>query len=102
VIDEAYQPFAIDTWMGRLDTRPNLLVMRTVSKLGLAGIRLGYAAAAPAWIDQLEKVRPPYNVNVLTEAAALFALDRLDAFDEQARRVRADRETLAARLAAGV
>jgi histidinol-phosphate aminotransferase len=52
-------------------------VLRTVSKLGLAGVRLGYMAGAPDWIEQIEKVRPPYNVNVLTEAAALFALEHL-------------------------
>jgi len=100
VLDEAYQPFALDSWMPRLPAYPNLLVMRTVSKLGLAGIRLGYLAGARPWLDQLEKVRPPYNVSVLTEAAAEFALEHLQVLDEQAARIRADREVLAARLAA--
>jgi histidinol-phosphate aminotransferase len=99
VIDEAYQPFALSTWMPRLPEFPNLLVMRTVSKLGLAGIRLGYLAGAAPWLEQLEKVRPPYNVSVLTEAAALFALEHLETLDAQAARIRADRETLAAALA---
>ncbi len=56
----------------------NVVVMRTVSKLGLAGIRLGYLAGARAWIDEIDKVRPPYNVNVLTQAAAEFLLDHVD------------------------
>ncbi|MCD6734247.1 MAG: histidinol-phosphate transaminase [Burkholderiaceae bacterium] len=95
VIDEAYQPFAIDSWLPRLPQYPNLAVLRTVSKLGLAGLRLGYLCAARPWLDELEKLRPPYNVNVLTEAAARFALEHLDVFEEQAARLRADREALA-------
>ena len=54
VIDEAYQPFAEDTFMGRLGRHTNMLVMRTVSKLGLAGLRLGFLAGAPQWIEELE------------------------------------------------
>ena len=100
VIDEAYQPFAQASWMSRLPEFDQLLVMRTVSKLGLAGIRLGYMAAAPAWLEQLEKVRPPYNVNVLTEAAALFMLELVDVLDAQAAQLRADREALAHALGA--
>jgi len=98
VVDEAYQPFAQASWMPRLPGNPNLLVMRTVSKLGLAGLRLGYLAGAPAWLDEFEKLRPPYNVNVLTETAALFALEHVGVLDEQAARLRASREWLAAEL----
>jgi len=100
VVDEAYQPFAQRSWMSRLPRHPNLIVMRTVSKLGLAGIRLGYVAAARPWLDELEKVRPPYNVGVLNEAAAEFALEHLDVLDAQAAAIRADRDVLAARLVA--
>ena len=98
VIDEAYQPFAIDSWMPRLPRHPNLAVLRTVSKLGLAGLRLGYLAASAPWLSELEKLRPPYNVNVLTEAAARFALEHLDVFEGQAAQLRADREWLAQAL----
>lgn len=100
VIDEAYQPFARKTWMPRLPEFPNLLVMRTVSKLGLAGIRLGYVAGSADWLDQLDKVRPPYNVNVLTQACAEFMLDHLDVLDAQAAELRAERTRLAAAVAA--
>lgn len=100
VVDEAYQPFAQDTWMPRLAGFGNLLVMRTVSKLGLAGIRLGYLAGAPEWLSQIDKVRPPYNVNVLTEATALFVLEHVDVLDQQAAQLRAERATVASALAA--
>jgi histidinol-phosphate aminotransferase len=84
--------------MPHLPRRPNLLVMRTLSKLGLAGIRLGYLAADRAWINELDKVRPPYNVNALTLAAADFMLDHLDALNDQAARLRAERDRVAAAL----
>ncbi|WP_087721575.1 histidinol-phosphate transaminase [Pandoraea sp. PE-S2T-3] len=100
VIDEAYQPFAGKTWMPRLADFPNVVVMRTVSKLGLAGIRLGYLAGSAQWLDQFDKVRPPYNVNVLTQACAEFMLDHLDVLDAQAAELRAERSRLAAAVAA--
>ena len=100
VVDEAYEPFAQHSFMGRLPEFPNLVVMRTVSKLGLAGIRLGYMSAAPALLEQFEKVRPPYNVNVLTQVAAEFVLDHLDVLNAQAALINTAREELAARLAA--
>jgi len=99
VVDEAYQPFAQKSFMERLPEFANLVVMRTVSKLGLAGIRLGYMSASAGLLEQLEKVRPPYNVNVLTQAAAEFLLDHLPVLDAQAAELRAARERLAAELA---
>jgi histidinol-phosphate aminotransferase len=104
VVDEAYLPFAQDTWLPDLPAHPNLLVLRTLSKLGLAGLRLGYLCAHPSWIAELEKVRPPYNVNVLTLAAVDFLLDHLDALDAQAAQIRAERTRVlrAARAIAGV
>jgi histidinol-phosphate aminotransferase len=100
VLDEAYQPFALETWMDELPRHDHLVVMRTVSKLGLAGIRIGYMAASPRWIAEFDKVRPPYNVSVLDEAAAEFALEHLDALQAQCARIREDRERLGADLAA--
>jgi histidinol-phosphate aminotransferase len=99
VIDEAYQPFSPSSFMGRLASFPNMVVMRTLSKLGLAGIRLGYLAAAPALLEQFDKVRPPYNINVLTQVAAEFALDHVAVLNEQAARLNAARADLAAALA---
>ncbi len=100
VIDEAYLPFAQDTWLPDLATTPNLLVLRTFSKLGLAGLRLGYLCGHPAWIGELDKVRPPYNVNVLTLAAVDFLLDHVGELDRQAGRIRDERGRVLARLRA--
>ncbi|WDD96128.1 histidinol-phosphate transaminase [Burkholderia sp. FERM BP-3421] len=95
VIDEAYQPFAQRSWMPRAAEFDNVVVMRTVSKLGLAGIRLGYLAGPPAWLTQFDKVRPPYNINVLTQAAAELLLDHVEVLDAQAAELRAERTRLA-------
>ena len=99
VVDEAYHVFARRTFMDRLADFDNLMVMRTVSKLGLAGIRLGYAAASPAWIDEMDKVRPPYNVGVLTQAVAERVLDHVDVLESQAAMIREARAGLFDRLA---
>jgi histidinol-phosphate aminotransferase len=98
VVDEAYHVFAQKTLMPRLAEFPNLVVMRTVSKLGLAGIRLGYLAGRPQWIGEFNKVRQVYNVNVLTQAAATFMLERLDVLEEQASRIRDERDRLGKNL----
>ncbi|KMN38022.1 histidinol-phosphate aminotransferase [Chromobacterium sp. LK1] len=99
VVDEAYQAFASDSFMNLAGLRDNLIVMRTLSKLGLAGIRLGYAAGPAAWIQELDKVRPPYNVNVLTQAAARFSLRHIEVFNRQAAELCEERGRLAAGLA---
>jgi len=100
VLDEAYHAFAQKTFMPRLAEFPNLVVMRTVSKLGLAGIRLGYLAGRPEWVEQFNKVRQVYNVNVLTQAAATFMLERLEVLEEQASRIRLERDHLGKALTA--
>jgi histidinol-phosphate aminotransferase len=94
VVDEAYQPFAQASFMSRLPEFDNLIVMRTVSKLGLAGIRLGYMAAKEAILAEVDKVRPPYNINVLTEATAEFVLQHVAILDAQAAALREQREQL--------
>jgi histidinol-phosphate aminotransferase len=98
VVDEAYLPFAQDTWLPALAEHPNMLVLRTLSKLGLAGVRLGYLCAHPAWIAEFDKVRPPYNVNVLTLAAVDLLLDHLGELDDQAARIRRERARVLAAL----
>lgn len=100
VVDEAYQPFAQTSFMPRLAEFDNLLVMRTVSKLGLAGIRLGYMSANPVLLREFEKVRPPYNINILTQTAAEFVLDHVAVLDAQAAALRAERARLANALLA--
>ena len=99
VIDEAYQPFSSRTWMPRVGTLPHLLVMRTLSKFGLAGVRLGYLAGPAALIDEIDKVRPPYNIGALNAEATLFAIEHAGEFSRQAALLRAERERLQAALA---
>ena len=95
VIDEAYSPFTDHSFMARLGEHPNLVVMRTLSKLGLAGLRLGYLAGPRDWLEEFHKVRMPYNINVLTQAAATFALTRgWPVLQEQTEAIRAERARL--------
>jgi len=94
IVDEAYAPFTRASFLPRLGDWPNLLVMRTVSKMGLAGLRLGYLAGPAEWIEQIDKTRLPYNINVLTQASAAFALRHLEVFAEQTRQIREERVRL--------
>jgi histidinol-phosphate aminotransferase len=98
VVDEAYTPFALESFLGEVLRYPRLLVLRTVSKMGLAGLRLGWLAGAPAWVRELEKVRLPYNINVLTQRSAELALDHASALEAQTARIREDRQALYAAL----
>jgi len=94
VLDEAYHPFAQASFMDRLREFDNLLVMRTVSKMGLAGLRLGLLCGHPDIISEIDKIRLPYNINVLTQIAAEFVLDNIDVLDRQAKSIRHEREQL--------
>ncbi|MCP5153904.1 MAG: histidinol-phosphate transaminase [Ectothiorhodospiraceae bacterium] len=100
VIDEAYAPFAGVTMVDAALSRPNVVVVRTVSKLGLAGLRLGLLCGQTEWATELEKVRLPYNINILTRASAEFALEHHRVFDRQVARILEDREQLLGRLQA--
>jgi histidinol-phosphate aminotransferase len=94
VVDEAYSAFCDASFMEYLARYEHLLILRTLSKLGLAGLRLGYLVGAPAWLREIDKLRLPYNIGVLTQASAEFALDHYSMLQEQAGRIRADRQTL--------
>ncbi len=74
VIDEAYYVYASDNFLLALDKYPNLIIIRTLSKLGLAGIRLGFLLANKNITKQLNKLRLPYNINSLTQVSAEFFL----------------------------
>lgn len=100
VIDEAYAPFTDASFMSRLEHFDHVLVMRTVSKWGLAGLRLGFLVGPAEWISQLEKIRQPYNINALTQLTAHFALQHYPMFEEQTCRIRADREIVFKQLSA--
>ena len=98
VLDEAYQPFASRHHLGLARQYDHVLVMRTLSKFGLAGARVGYLMGPQAWIDQIDKVRPPYNISTLNAEAALFALEHADEFARQAQIICQERTRLAAAL----
>jgi histidinol-phosphate aminotransferase len=99
IVDEAYAPFTDHSFLPRLGDWPNLMVLRTVSKMGLAGLRLGYLVGAPEWIGEIDKVRLPYNINVLTQASTDFALRHRTVLDEQTAAIRAERTRLFVTLA---
>jgi histidinol-phosphate aminotransferase len=94
VIDEAYHGFSGESFLPRLAGYPNLLVMRTLSKLGLAGLRLGVLMGAERWIRQLDKLRLPYNVNTLTQLIAAVVLDYGSVLTDQAAAIKLERGRL--------
>jgi histidinol-phosphate aminotransferase len=100
IFDEAYQPFSSRTWMQRMAAHEHVLVLRTLSKFGLAGVRLGYLCGASELIAEIDKIRPPYNISVLNCEAALFALDHAEEYARQASLLRQQRHQLQAELAA--
>jgi histidinol-phosphate aminotransferase len=100
VLDEAYLPFSDGSYMDHLAEFPNLVVMRTLSKVGLAGIRLGVLAGHHEWLSEFDKLRLPYNINSLTQATAAFALDHWTVFQQQITAIRQQRARVAEQLAA--
>lgn len=98
VVDEAYYAFAGNSFLPQLGRYANLLVMRTFSKLGMAGLRLGFLAGSKLWLEQLEKLRLPYNVGVLTQAVAEILLQHHEILLQQAEQIKRDRSWLFERL----
>lgn len=94
VLDEAYTAYAGRSFMPRLAEFDNLLVMRTLSKLGLAGLRLGFVAGAKAWIGEFDKIRLPYNINILTQISTEFALEKRKVLESQVESILRDRQYL--------
>jgi len=103
VMDEAYQPFSSRSWLDEIRAQPaanaHVLLMRTLSKFGLAGVRIGYMMGPQALVNEIDKLRPPYNVSVLNAECALFALEHADVFAQQAAVIREQRARLADALA---
>ena len=100
VMDEAYQPFASRSYIDRITRHSHVLLMRTLSKFGLAGVRLGYMMGPKALVAEIDKVRPPYNISVLNAECALFALEHAEVFAAQAKDLREQRARLLKELAA--
>jgi histidinol-phosphate aminotransferase len=101
VVDEAYQPFASHSMaglLGDLQANGHVLIMRTLSKFGLAGVRIGYMMGEAQLVQAIDKLRPPYNISVLNAECALFALEHQDVFKAQADSIKTEREALVAAL----
>jgi histidinol-phosphate aminotransferase len=98
VIDEAYQPFSSCTYLDTIAAEPahhtHVLLLRTLSKFGLAGVRIGYLVGPSELVCQIDKVRPPYNISVLNAECALFALEHASVFAAQAADIKVERARL--------
>ncbi len=94
VIDEAYFAFSSQSFLHEVAEHANVVLMRTVSKLGMAGLRLGMLIGRKQWLDEFDKLRLPYNINALTQAAATFALEHIDIFTAQAGVLIAERQSM--------
>lgn len=94
VIDEAYYSFSGRTWLSELPHHRNMIILRTLSKIGLAGLRIGILAAAEDVVEELNKVRLPYNINTLSQAAASIVLRHRDILDSQISLLISERERL--------
>ncbi|WP_028669359.1 histidinol-phosphate transaminase [Saccharospirillum impatiens] len=99
VMDEAYTAFTEADYLEWLEDYPNLLIMRTLSKVGLAGLRLGILIGDPAWLEQINKLRLPYNINNLTQLTARFALEHFEVFEQQTAELTRQRSLLQQALA---
>ena len=94
ILDEAYTAFTDADHLALLEKYDHVLVVRTLSKVGLAGLRLGLLIGSKEWLSELEKIRMPYNINSLTQASALFALEHFDMLVMQTEQLRVDRVVL--------
>ena len=100
VVDEAYGAFSRDSFLPQAGSIENLVVMRTISKIGFAGLRIGYAAGSPAVMDELAKILPPYNMNQLSLATAKFALQHHDVIQTTIDILKTERERVFNELSA--
>ena len=100
VLDEAYFAFCRRSFLSRLAEFPDAFVLRTLSKSGMAGLRLGMLIAHPDWTTQLEKIRLPYNIGSLTQAGAAFYLAHHDTMQNQATKIIKQREVVMKKLKA--
>ncbi|MCX5838910.1 MAG: histidinol-phosphate transaminase [Deltaproteobacteria bacterium] len=98
VVDEAYFHFSGQTFLPFLGRHENLVILRTLSKVGFAAMRVALLIGPPALVRELDKVRLPYNLNAMSQAAAGFYLDHEETFLKQAEEIRRWRGELFAAL----
>jgi histidinol-phosphate aminotransferase len=94
VIDEAYYSFSGKSWLPALKDYPNMIILRTLSKIGFAGLRIGILTASAKLIEELHKIRLPYNINMLSQAAGVVALKHRDVLNQQISLLISERERL--------
>jgi len=94
VIDEAYYSFSGKSWLPQLRKYPNMILLRTLSKIGFAGLRIGVLTAAPEIVEELNKIRLPYNINSLSQAMGVAALQHQKILDNQIAVLVAERNKL--------
>ena len=99
IMDEAYLPFSSRNHLHFLEEFDNVLVMRTLSKVGLAGLRLGMIFGRSEWLNELDKIRMPYNINVLTQISAEFALEHYEILLGQCELIKQQRSRMQVELA---
>ena len=100
VLDEAYMAFTDSDLLSYAARYPNVVVMRTFSKVGLAGLRLGFLVGSTEWLSEFEKLRLPYNINVLTQASVSLALKHYSKLEAQCELLKNARTTLLESLGA--
>ncbi|OSI11600.1 histidinol-phosphate transaminase [Neisseria zoodegmatis] len=98
VVDEAYGAFSGDSFLPQAGSVENLVVMRTISKIGFAGLRIGYASGSATVMDELAKIVPPYNMNQLSLATAKFALHHAEQINRITAQLKQERESMFAEL----
>ncbi|SMM98044.1 Histidinol-phosphate aminotransferase [uncultured Candidatus Thioglobus sp.] len=98
VLDEAYYAYAEGSFLEEISNYPNLILLRTVSKIGFAGLRLGLLISAKDTVAELDKLRLPYNINTLTQVSANFLLKEKDEIDKNAKTIIAERVKLSSAL----
>jgi histidinol-phosphate aminotransferase len=94
VIDEAYYSFSGKTYLPLLKKYPNMIILRTLSKIGFAGLRVGVLTASHAIVDELNKIRLPYNINSLSQVVAKTALEHKNVINRQISLLISEREKL--------
>jgi histidinol-phosphate aminotransferase len=100
IIDEAYHDFSSQkSWSAHVDEYPNLIILQTFSKAyGMAGARLGLCFANPLIIEYLNRIKPPYNVNQLTQVEILKSLEHKQRIDQNIETLLEERQRLAQEL----
>lgn len=98
ILDEAYYAYAADSFLMDIAKYPNLVVLRTVSKIGFAGLRLGLLIGSKDTVAELDKLRLPYNINTLTQVSANFLLKEKSEINNNAAIILKQRQILSKAL----